>query len=121
MDSEEEKTEDKFRPAAYLLSLVATSLKGFPEKELFLYDVATEMELRGFKVKFVSANDIKAFYKKHHPGYNETDVDIYEMTKFFIKMHKGSSFFLDEVPITSNLRKCKSLFMYIICPIIVNY
>ena len=88
------------RPYAYLLSLLATSVEGFPEKEHFLYDVATELELKGFRVKFLSAKDIKEFYKKHHPGYDEEEVNIYEMTKFFISMHKGSSFFLDEVPFT---------------------
>ena len=68
------------------------------------------MELRGFRVKFVSANDIKKFYEKHHPGYDETKVDIYEMTKFFIKMHKGSSFFLDEVPFIDRYGKLQFKF-----------
>ena len=92
--------DDDNRPYAYLLSLLATSFLGFPENEHFLYDVATELELKGFRVKFLSAKDIKEFYKRHHPGYDEEKIDIYEMTKFFIAMHKGSSFFLDEVPFT---------------------
>ena len=92
--------DDDKRPYAYLLSLLATSFLGFPHKEHFLYDVATELELQGFQVKFLSAKDIKEFYKKHHPDYDEERVDIYEMTRFFIAMHKGSSFFLDEVPFT---------------------
>ena len=78
--------------------MLAISLAGFPEKEHFLYDVATELELKGFRVKFLSAKDIKEFYEKHHPGYDRDKIDIYEMTRFFISMHKGSSFFLDEVP-----------------------
>ena len=92
--------DDDNRPYAYLLSLLATSAAGFPEKEHFLYDVATELELKGFRVKFLSAKDIKKFYEKHHPGYDEKKIGIYEMTRFFIAMHKGSSFFLDEVPFT---------------------
>ena len=94
--------DDDDRPNAYLLSLLATSLAGYPEKEHFLYDVATELELKGFKVKFLSAKDIKEFYKEHHPNYDEVKIDIYEMTRFFIAMHKGSSFFLDEVPFIGN-------------------
>ena len=94
--------DDDNRPNAYLLSLLATSIKGYPEKEHFLYDVATELELNGFRVKFLSAKDIKEFYKKHHPDYDEEEIDIYEMTRFFIAMHKGSSFFLDEVPFTKD-------------------
>ena len=77
---------------------MATNRNGFPEEEHFLYDVATEMELFGFRVKFLSAKEIKEFYQKHHPDFDETKVDIYEMTHFFIIMHKGSSFCLDEVP-----------------------
>ena len=63
-----------------------------------MYDIATEMELQGFRVKFLSTKDLKEFYLKHHPDYDEENVKIYEMTKFFIRMHQGSSFFLDEVP-----------------------
>ena len=84
------------------MSLLATNFEGFPEKEHFLYDVATELGLKGFRVKFLTAKDIKEFYKKHHPGYDEEEVNIYEMTRFFISMHKGSSFFLDEDPFMTN-------------------
>ena len=95
--------DDDKRPYAYLLSLLATSMEGFPEKEYFLYDVATELELKGFtQVKFLSAKDIKEFYKKHHPSYDEQKICTYEMTRFFIAMHKGSSFFLDEVPFAAS-------------------
>ena len=59
------------------------------------------MELQGFRVKFLSAKDIKDFYLRYHPEYDDTtydmDVEIYEMTHFFIAINKGSSFFLDEV------------------------
>ena len=65
--SVEVNIDDDNRPYAYLLSLLATSLAGFPEKENFLYDVARELELKGFRVKFLSAKDIKEFYKRHHP------------------------------------------------------
>ena len=77
---------------------MATNQQGFPEEEHYLYDVATEMELQGFRIKFLSAKDIKEYYKKHHPKFDEKKVDIYEMVLFFIKMHKESSFFFDEVP-----------------------
>ena len=73
-------------------------MTGKPEKEHYLYDVATEMELQGFQVKFLSAKDIQDFYRKHHPDFNEEEVDIYEMTLFFVEMQKRSSFFFDEVP-----------------------
>ena len=100
LKSVEINLDDDNRPKAYLLSLLATTEIGFPEKEHFLYDVATELELKGFRVKFLSAKDIKEFYEKHHP-YDRNKIDIYEMTRFFIAMHKGSSFFLDEVPFTA--------------------
>ena len=105
MNSAEVNFDDENRPYAYLMSLLATNFNGFPEKEHFLYDVATELELKGFRVKFLSAKDIKEFYKKHHPDYDEEKIDIYEMTKFFIAMHKGSSFFLDEAPFTRAMEK----------------
>ena len=73
-------------------------MKGVPEEEHYLYDIATEMELQGFRVKFLSTKDLKEFYLKHHPDFDEEKINIYEMTKFFIGMHQGSSFFLDEVP-----------------------
>ena len=84
-------------PTAYFISLVATNITGFPEKEHYLYDIATEMELQGFQVKFLSSKDIKEFYRKHHPSFNEKKVNIYDMVHFFIQMHPGSSFFIDEV------------------------
>ena len=101
LKSKEVNLDDDDRPYAYLLSLLATSVQGFPEKEHFLYDVATELELQGFRVKFLSVKDIKEFYEKNNPDYDEKKIDIYEMTRFFISMHKGSSFFLDEVPFTA--------------------
>ena len=89
---------DVNKPNAYFISLVATSLRGIPEKEHYLYDIATEMELQGFRVRFLSAKEIRDFYRKHNPGFDENKVDIYNITHFFIQMHQGSSFFLDEVP-----------------------
>ena len=94
----EENFEDTKKPSAYFICLVGTDSRGKPEKEHYLYDVATEMELQGFKVKFLSAKNIQEFYRKHHPDFNEEEVDIYEMTLFFVEMHKRSSFFFDEVP-----------------------
>ena len=89
------------KPNAFFICLVATDDYGKPEKYHYLYDVATEMELQGFRVKFLSAKDIKDFYRRYHPEYDDskydTGVDIYEMTRFFIKVNRRSSFFLDEV------------------------
>ena len=93
----------------YFISLVATSTDGFPEREHYLYDIATEMEFQGFRVKFLSVKEIKDFYRKHHPDFDEKKVTIYEMTQFFIQMNKGSSFFLDEVPFISISYRSKSM------------
>ena len=60
------------------------------------------MELLGFCVKFLSAKDIQDFYRIHHPEFDETKVDIYEMARFFIEMHMRSSFFFDEFPFIAN-------------------
>ena len=79
--------------------MVATTKLGIPEKAQYLYDVATEMELQGFRVKFLSSKDIQQFYWKHQlPNFDKEEVNIYEMVLFFIELHKGSSFFFDEVP-----------------------
>ena len=69
------------------------------------------MEIQGFRVKFLSAKDIQEFYRKHHPDFNENEVDIYEMTLFFVKMHKRSSFFFDEVPFIKSTRKFHYYFL----------
>ena len=98
MASLEEDSEDANKPSAYFISLVATSFEGIPEKEHYLYDIATEMELQGFQVKFLSAKELKEFYRNHHPGFGEKKVNIYQMALFFLEKHKGSSFFFDEVP-----------------------
>ena len=82
--------------------MVATTEQGFPEKAHYLYDVATEMELQGFRVKFLSVKDIQEFYREHHPDFKDKEVDIYEMTLFFVGMHKRSSFFFDEVPLIAD-------------------
>ena len=79
--------------------MVATTKLGIPEKAQYLYDVATEMELQGFRVKFFSAKDIEEFYRKNHRDFNEAEADIYGMTLFFVEMHERSSFFFDEVPL----------------------
>ena len=100
-NSFEADTKENNKPTVYFLSLVATSIQGFPERELYLYDVATEMEFQGFQVKFLSVKEIEEFYRKHHPVFDEDKVTIYEMTLFFIQMNKGSSFFMDEVPFIS--------------------
>ena len=100
-NSLEENTEEDNKQNVFFISLVATSLLGFPEQEHYLYDIATEMEFQGFRVKFLSVKEIKDFYRKHHPDFDEMKVTIYEMTLFFIQMNKGSSFFLDEVPFFS--------------------
>ena len=97
----EENTEEDNQPNVFFISLVASSILGFPEREHYLYDVATEMEFQGFRVNFLSVKEIKDFYRKHHPDFDEKKVTIYEMTQFFIQMNKGSSFFLDEVPFIS--------------------
>ena len=97
----EENSEKDNKPNVFFISLVATSFDGFPEREHYLYDIATGMEFQGFRVKFLSAKEIKNFYGKHHPDFDEKKVTIYEMTRFFIQMNKGSSFFLDEVQFIS--------------------
>ena len=56
------------------------------------------MELRGFRIKFLSAKQIAENYRKHHSDFDDERVNIYEMCRFFFQMHKGCSFFLDEVP-----------------------
>ena len=76
-------------------------MHGFPEREHYLYDIATEKEFQGFRVAFLSSKEIQDFYRKHHPDFDEKKVTIYEMTQFFIQMNKGASFFLDEVPFIS--------------------
>ena len=88
----EENSEEDNKLNVYFISLVASCNKGFPVREHYLYDVATEMEFQGFRVKFVSVKEIKNFYRKHHPNFDEDKVTIYEMTQFFIQMNKGSSF-----------------------------
>ena len=99
-----EDSEDVNKPTAYFISLVATSVKGIPEKEHYLYDIATEMELQGFRVKFMSAKELKDFYREHHTGFDEKKISIYDMALFFIQKHKGSSFFFDEVPFIADYR-----------------
>ena len=109
---------DVNKPNAFFICLVATDDYGKSAKEHYLYDVATEMELQGFRVKFLSAKDIKDFYLRHHPEYDNTmqdaDVEIYEMTHFFIAINKGSSFFLDEVRfiLGEELSRSKHVYSY---------
>ena len=76
-----------------------------------MYDIATEMELHGVRVKFLSAKDIQVYYRKHHRDFNAAEIDIYEMTLFFVEMHKRSSFFFDEVPFIGGKRKSHSYFL----------
>ena len=97
------------KASVYFISMVATSPKGFPEPEHYLYDIATEMELQGFRIKFLSSNDIKNFYRTYHPDYDEKNVKIYEMAYYFIHIHKGSSFFFDEVPLIQVKEKSSKL------------
>ena len=94
--------DDIQQPNAFFVCLVATTKQGFTEKVHYLYDVATEMELQGFRVKFLSVKDIQEFYRKHHPDFKEEEVDIYDLTLFFVEMYKRSSFSFDEVPLIAD-------------------
>ena len=99
-------TEEKrknLKPKAFFLSLVASTPEGIPTKEHYLYDVATEMELQGFQVKFLSSQDLKEFYDNHKEESSEAisvdeEPDIYQLVLFFIEKNPGGSFFMDEVP-----------------------
>ena len=94
----------------YFICLVASSLEGLPEKEHYLYDVASEVDLQEFDVEFMSAQDLQAFYEVHSNAsdrmstYKSDDyifgdkIYIYELALFFVKRNKESSFFVDEVP-----------------------
>ena len=94
------KNKDK---KVFFVSLVASErvkgihYKGFPTKEHFLFDVASELELSGYGVIFMSCQDLEQYYHDQE-GKGSTSLPIYDLVQYLIQNNHGSSFFLDEVP-----------------------
>ena len=85
-------------PRIYYISLVATNPEtGFPEKENYLFDVASELELQGCGVTFMSTQDLQ-WVKQEKRGNKLVPSKIYGLVLSFIQANPGSSFFLDEIP-----------------------
>ena len=101
------------------MSLVAATEEGFPTKEDYLFDVASRLEMRGYKVRFLSTQDLhdlqNDFIKSNpdrepgsesgsesEPGSgieSETgSFDIYRLLQFLVEDNPNSSFFIDELP-----------------------
>lgn len=88
-----------YHPAIYSISLVATNPEtGFPEKENYLFDVVSELELQGHDVMFMSTQDLQML-KHEKRGNKLVPSKVYGLVLSFIQANPGSSFFLDEVPI----------------------
>ena len=81
---------------AFYISLLATNEKGGTEKEHFLFDVASSLELCGYNVHFKSTKDLEIFFNSNKDA--SSSLNTYELALNFIRQHPGSSFFLDEVP-----------------------
>ena len=113
LDSDEEKQKGlevvkrqigpKDTAEVFYISLLASKKeKGLPEKEHFLFDVASSLELSGYNVQFVSTHELKQFFIAENGEPASRGINTYQLTTHFIQRHPGGSFFLDEVPFLSN-------------------
>ena len=99
----------KNKPKVYFLSLVATDAgerkgKGHPTKEHYLFDVASQLELEGYDVTFMSAQDLEKKFYHENPIRRlvQKRLNIYQLVQYLIEQNPGCSYFLDEVPFISN-------------------
>ena len=81
----------------FYLSLVATDENGFPRRDNYLFDIASELELKGYGIMFMSANDLDVYHFKKSSLFKP--LNIYELVLFLIREHPECSYYLDEVPI----------------------
>ena len=81
-------------PIVYLMSIVVSSGDGFPDKGDYLYDVASELELKWLGLEFMSAQNRQAFYNEN--SAHSDKMNIYQLVLFFVQSNKGCSFFADE-------------------------
>ena len=82
------------KPIVYFMSLVRLYVDWFPDKGNNPYDDATELELKGFDVEFMSAQNLQAFYNDNSEDSGK--MIIYQLVLFFVQSNKLLSFFEDE-------------------------
>ena len=87
------------------MSLVAATEEGFPTKEDYLFDVASRLEMRGYKVRFLSTQDLHNCEKDFIKNYpirqsvrQSQGFNIYQLLLFLLEDNPNSSFFIDELP-----------------------
>ena len=99
----------------FYLSLVATNKSGFPTREHYLFDIASQLDFKGYDVTFMSAQDLVEMFCQNmsteqiyepvqHQDIEETCFEnmstghIYGLVQQLVNKYPDSSYFLDEVP-----------------------
>ena len=69
-----------------VVHFLVSSVDGFPAKGNYLYDVASELELKGCDVEFMSAQNLQAFYNDNSEDSGK--MVIYQLVLFFVQSNK---------------------------------
>ena len=106
--AEKELSEDYdvIRPI-YFISLVGSDAgdpqgKGMAKKNIYIFDVKSEMELEKHNIKFMSCQDLLEYYQKE-TGINGEEKSVYELVQFFIEKNPNGYYLLDEVPLIQGI------------------
>ena len=94
----------------YFLSLLGTNANdstgdGIPRNANYWYDVKTEEELKPHGIRFLSAQDLVAYYHDRRQKRSKAieTKNIYSLVEYFIKHNRDGYFFLDEVPLIKGM------------------
>ena len=97
--AEDVGSKTKANPVFFISLVGANSLKGFVDKDEYIFDIFTkEYDFQGSNVKVVSAQDLCTFYESKNEGADHLEVDIYFLVEYFIQHHLDGHFVLDECP-----------------------
>ena len=73
--------------------------RGYVGKYEYVFDIYTKAyDFHGSHVKFLSSQDLWAFYEAKNKGANRKWIPIYFLVEYFIQHHQHGHFVLDEVP-----------------------
>ena len=96
LGQDQDTSEENNIPNVYFISLLATDAqnigaRGIPSKAHYLFDIKTEMELKPYGIKFLSAQDLALHYKKSEADSERIKVqESSQETPFFSQNKDGT-------------------------------
>ena len=84
---------EKCENPVYYISLLASDVKGRPDRPRLIFDLLTEVEFNNKEVIFL---DIEGLMQERNTAHDGADV--YDLVEIFIKENRGADVIIDECP-----------------------